>query len=98
MRLPNFQQHSIVGILLGRDFLESVERFYSEEFKQKLTISFLNSFILTDERIQLKLNNRKVEEWKVELAVLEEKEMVDLSFANKYIFQPFPKHQHQRSP
>ena len=64
-------------MLLDRDFPESVKRFYSEEFKEKLTISFLNSFILTDERIQSKLNNRKVEERKVELAVLEEKAMVD---------------------
>ena len=73
---------------MDRDFPESVERFYSEEFKQKLAISFLNSSILTDEMIQIRLNNRKVEEWKVELTVLEEKAMVDLSFSNRYISNP----------
>ena len=73
---------------MDRDFPQSVERFNSEEFKQKLTISFLNSSILTDERIQLRLNNWKVKEWKVELTVLEEKAMVDLSFSNRYIFNP----------
>ena len=71
---------------MDRDFPESVERFYSEEFKQKLAISFLNYSILTDEMIQLRLNNGKVEEWNVELTVLEEKAMVDLSFSNRYIF------------
>ena len=70
---------------MDRDFPESVERFYSEEFKQKLAISFLNS-ILTDEMIQIRLNNGKVEEWKVELTVLEEKAMVYLSFSNRNIF------------
>ena len=85
-RLPNYQQHNTLGILVDRDFPESVERFYSEEFKQKLAISFLNSSILTDEMIQIRLNNGKVEEWKVELTVLEEKAMVDLSFSNRYIF------------
>ena len=73
---------------MDRDFPQSVERFNSEEFKQKLTISFLNSSILTDEMIQIRLNNGKVEEWKVELTVLEEKAMVDLSFSNRYIFNP----------
>ena len=75
---------------MDRDFPESVERFYSEEFKQKLAISFLNSSILPDKMIQARLNNRKVEEWKVELTVLEEKVIVDLSFSNRYIFEPFP--------
>ena len=73
---------------MDRDFPQSVERFNSEEFKQKLAISFLNSSILTDEMIQIRLNNGKVEEWKVELTVLEEKAMVDLSFSNRYIFNP----------
>ena len=73
---------------MDRDFPQSVERFNSEEFKQKLTISFLNSSILTDEMIQIRLSNGKVEEWKVELAVLKEKAMVDLSFSNRYIFNP----------
>ena len=41
-RLINYQQHSTLGILVDRDFPESVERFYSEEFKQKLAISFLD--------------------------------------------------------
>ena len=76
----------LLSILVDRDFPESVERFYSEEFKQKLAISFLNSSILTDDMIQIRLNNRKIEEWKVELTVLEEKAMVDLSFSNRYIF------------
>ena len=71
---------------MDRDFPQSVERFNSEEFKQKLAISFLNSSILTDEMIQI--NNGKVEEWKVELTVLAEKVMVDLSFSNRYIFNP----------
>ena len=31
-----------VSSLVDRDFPESVDRFYSEEFKQKLVISFLN--------------------------------------------------------
>ena len=35
---------------MDRDFPESVEIFYNEEFKQKLAISFLNSSILTKER------------------------------------------------
>ena len=52
-----------VGILLDRDFPESVERFYSEEFKQKLAISFLDYSVLTDEMIQSRLNNGKFEEW-----------------------------------
>ena len=67
---------------MDRDFPESVERFYSEKFKQKLAISFLNSSILTDEMIKLSLNNGKVEEWKVELTVLEEKAIVDFSFSD----------------
>ena len=67
---------------MDRDFPESVERFYNEEFKQKIAISFLNSSILTDEMIKLRLNNGIVEEWKVELTVLEEKAIVDLSFYN----------------
>ena len=71
---------------MDRDFPESVERFYrfyNEEFKQKIAISFLNSSILTDEMIKLRLNNGIVEEWKVELTVLEEKAIVDLSFYNR---------------
>ena len=60
-----------------------MERFYGEEFKQKLAIGFLNFSILTNEMIQLRLNNGKVKEWKVELTVLEAKAMVDLSFSNK---------------
>ena len=81
-RRSHYQQHSTVGILVDRDFPESVERFYSEKFKQKLAISFLNSSILTDEMIKLSLNNGKVEEWKVELTVLEEKAIVDFSFSD----------------
>ena len=73
---------------MDRDFPESVERFNSEEFKQKLVISLLNSSILTDKMIQIRLDNGKVEEWKVELTVLEEKAMVDLSFSNRYISNP----------
>ena len=73
---------------MDRDFPESVERFYSEEFKQKLAISFLNYSVLTDEMIQSRLNNGKFEEWKVELTVLEEKAIVDLSYSNRYIFNP----------
>ena len=68
---------------MDRDFPESVERLYIEEFKQKIAISFLNSSILTDEMIKLRLNNGKLEEWKVELTVLEEKAIVDLSFSNR---------------
>ena len=45
--------------------------FYSEEFKQKLEIGFLN---FTNEIIQLRLNKGKVKEWKVELTVLEGKQ------------------------
>ena len=67
---------------MDRDFPESVERFYSEEFKQKLTISFLDYSVLTDEIIQSRLDNGKFEEWKVELTVLEEKAIVDLSYSN----------------
>ena len=74
---------------MDRDFPESVERFYSEEFKQKLAISFLDYSVLTDEMIQSRLNNGKFEEWKVELTVLEEKAIVDLSYSNRYIFNPF---------
>ena len=59
---------------MDRDFPESGEIFYNKEFKQKLAISFLNSSILTDEMIQIRLKNGKVEEWKVELTVLEEKD------------------------
>ena len=66
---------------MDRDFPESVERFYSEEFKQKLAISFLDYSVLTDEMIQSRLNNGKFEEWKVELTVLEEKAIVDLSYS-----------------
>ena len=73
---------------MDRDFPQSVERFNSEEFKQKHVISLLNSSILTDKMIQIRLDNGKVEEWKVELTVLEEKAMVDLSFSNRYIFNP----------
>ena len=81
---------------MDRDFPESVERFYSEEFKQKLAISFLNSSILTDEMIQIRLNNGKVEEWKVELTVLEEKAMVDLSFLTDiFLTLPLPDHRSQ---
>ena len=42
----------------------------------------LNSSILTDENIKLRLNNEKVDEWKVELTVMEEEATVDLSFNN----------------
>ena len=73
---------------MDRDFPESVERFYSEKFKQKLAISFLDYSVLTDEMIQSRLNNGKFEEWKVELTVLEEKAIVDLSYSNRYIFNP----------
>ena len=73
---------------MDRDFPESVERFYSEEFKQKLAISFLDYSVLTDEMIQSRLNNGKFEEWKVELTVLEEKAIVDLSYSNRYISNP----------
>ena len=73
---------------MDRDFPESVERFYSEEFKQKLAISFLDYSVLTDEMIQSRLNNGKFEEWKVELTVLEEKAIVDLSYSNRCIFNP----------
>ena len=45
----------------------------TKEFKQKLPIGFLNSSILTNEMIQLRLNKGKVEEGKVELTVLEAK-------------------------
>ena len=38
--------------------------------------------------IQSRLNNGKFEEWKVELTVLEEKAIVDLSYSNRYIFNP----------
>ena len=48
--------------------------FYSEEFKQKLAIGFPNCIILSNEMILLKLKEGKVEEWKVELTVLEEKD------------------------
>ena len=44
---------------------------------------FLNSSILTNEMIQLRLNRRKVEEGKVELTVLEAKTMVNLNFFDK---------------
>ena len=83
-RRTQYQQHSTVGVLVDRDFPESVERFYSEqeEFKQKLAVSFINSSILTDEKIKLRLNNEKVDEWKVELTVMEEEATVDLSFNN----------------
>ena len=63
---------------MDRDFPESVERFYSEEFKQKLAISFLDYSVLTDEMIQSRLNNGK----------FEEKAIVDLSYSNRYIFNP----------
>ena len=82
---------------MDRPFPESAERFYSEEFKQKLAISFLDYSVLTDEMIQSRLNNGKFEEWKVELTVLEEKAIVDLSYSNRYIFNPSQLIQHQRS-
>ena len=58
---------------MDRDFPESVERFYSEEFKQKLAIGFLDYSVLTNEMIQSRLNNGKFVDWKVELIVLEGK-------------------------